>query len=300
MSWSQLYREAARRHGAFDVRLAPAVGLTVDAVDARARREQWTRLYPRVVSVPGTDVSHRTRLAAAQLYLGRSAAAADLSAAWLRGLTTRPPALVHLLLPHERRAQLRGTIIRRSRLVVPSDRVEVDGISTLTPEFMLIVMAAHASVETLLSFAIDARQRGLLFVARLADRLAGIGNVPGRSRLGRLLWELSRDGSDSVFERRVRQRLREWGFTPSAAPVAVDVGGGRILHVDIAFPDQRVAIECQGLLAHRDRRRLDRNARRDNALALDGAWLVLKLTWDRFTHDWPRLAAELRATLDAR
>lgn len=72
---------------------------------------------------------------------------------------------------------------------------------------------------------------------------------------------------------------------------------GRTVHFDIAFPAERVAIECVGFAAHSTRDQLDRDARRENAIARTGGWLVLKLTWDRFLHDWDGFLAELRHAL---
>lgn len=68
----------------------------------------------------------------------------------------------------------------------------------------------------------------------------------------------------------MRERLAAEGLTPTSAPHGVVLPGGRTVHLDIAFPDELVAIECQGHLAHRSRAQLDRDARRDNAIALAG------------------------------
>lgn len=116
------------------------------------------------------------------------------------------------------------------------------------------------------TIALDARQRRLLDVTELAARLATAARVPGRALAVRLLAELGRDGSDSMFESLVRERLRAAGLHPSDAPVPVRTVDGRIVHLDIAFPDERVAIECQGFVAHHSRRQLDRDARRDNSV----------------------------------
>jgi len=45
---------------------------------------------------------------------------------------------------------------------------------------------------------------------------------------------------------------------------------------------------------------LNRDARRENALALLDAWLVLKLTWDRFHNDWEGFLVELCTALELR
>lgn len=129
------------------------VGLTAAAVDARARRETFDRPYPNVIVVPGYPADHRTRLMATQLHVGPSAAATDLSAAWLYDLIDYPPARPHLLLPHDRRAAPARTIIRRSRHFEPTDRTTVGGVSVVTPVFLLIAIAPRASLDMLRGLA---------------------------------------------------------------------------------------------------------------------------------------------------
>lgn len=204
------------------------------------------------------------------------------------------------MLPHARRVTPARTVIRRSRYFEAADRTTVDGISVVTPPFLLVAIAGRATLDTMLGLALDARQRRLLDPAALSSRLETLGRVPGRRKIERLVVELARDGSDSVFESRVRDRLRASGLTPTDTPYAVRLSDGQTVHLDIAFPAARVAIECQGHMAHSTRRQLDRDARRENAIALSGGWLVLKLTWDRFIYDWAGFLTELRAALAAR
>jgi very-short-patch-repair endonuclease len=174
---------------------------------------------------------------------------------------------------------------------------DVDGIVVLTPTFWLISQAPDSTDDRLLALAIDARQRRLLVHDDVASRLDTMPHVPGRGRLLRVLRRLASDGSESIFETRVREKLLDAGLYPSAMPLAVPTIDGRTVHFDIAFPAQRVAIECVGLAAHSTRRQLDRDARRENAIARTGGWVVLKLTWDRFLHDWDGFLAELRHAL---
>lgn len=160
--------------------------------------------------------------------------------------------------------------------------------------------APRATTETLLGIALTARQRRLLDLTELAGRLDRVGRMPGRRKVERVLAALVRDGSDSVFESRVRDRLRAAGLRPTDGPLPVPVADGRTVHLDIAFPDAKVAIECQGHVAHHTPKQLGRDARRDNVIALARDWLVLKLTWDRFINDWDGFLTELHMALDAR
>ncbi|MBW3604765.1 MAG: hypothetical protein KY460_07615 [Actinobacteria bacterium] len=284
----------------FATRLAPRFGLTKRAIEARADREAWPQPYDGVVLIPGAAWDHHTNLIAAQEALRADAAARGLSAAWLYGLIPRPPALPHLLIPHHQRVRAPIGLIRRSRHVTPEDGAMLDGILTLTPTFWLISMSAQTRADDLLAFALDARQRRLIDVGRVAQRLEYMPRVPGRATLRQVLARLSADGSDSLFEAKVRDRLLAADLEPSSGPLTVMTTSGRTVHLDIAFPGERVAVECHGFLAHSSRRQLNTDARRDNAVALLDDWLVLKLTWDRFMHDWDGFLDELRAALAGR
>lgn len=295
-----MFDEAAAYHGVFAIRWAPRVGLTPSAVAAKGDRERWAQPYPGVVVVPGTVWTHRTDIAAALASVKADAAARGLSAAWLYGLVRHPPRRPHLLIPHHQRVEASVGHLRRSRHVTAADRTMIDRLVVLTPTFWLISTAAQAADGALLSYAIDARQRGLLDFGDVAVRLESMPRVPGRSRLLRVLRQLAHDGSDSVLESRVRARLYDAGFMPSSAPLPVRLRNGHTVHLDIAFPAERVAVECMGFLAHSSRRQLNRDAQRENRIALSDEWLVLKLTWDHFVHDWDTFVADLRAALARR
>ncbi len=301
MHWTaRLYDHARAHRGVFAVRWAPLIGTTPKAVLAKGTRERWPQPYRGVLVVPGAPWDHLTDLTAAQAAVHVPAAARGQSAAFLYGLVPRAPARPQLLLPHAHQTELPVGLTRRSRHVGPQDRTTLDGIVVLTPTFWLISMARDTDDEQLFGHALDARQRRLLDPGAVGTRLESMPRVAGRRRLERVLRRLAHDGSDSVFESRVRERLLAAGLCPSPAPVPVPTTGGRTVHLDIAFPAERVAVECVGFEAHGSRMQLDRDARRENAIALTGDWLVLKLTWDRWLHDWDGFLAELLTALTAR
>lgn len=301
MHWTaDLYAYARKHRGAFALRWAPLVGTTPKTVLAKALRESWARPYRGVVMIPGAVWDHMTDLTAAQAAVPALAAARGQSAAWLYGLVPRPPARPQLLLPHAHQTRLPVGLTRRSRHLSVDDTTAVSGVVTLTPTFWLISTAGDTDHARLLSFAIDARQRRLLDIDETAARLESMPQVAGRARLLRVLQRLSHDGSDSMFESDVRARLFEAGLLPSSAPVPVTVSDGRTIHVDIAFPAAKVAVECLGFIAHSTRAQLNSDALRENALALVDEWLVLRLTVDRYRHDWDGFVAELKAALAKR
>jgi very-short-patch-repair endonuclease len=80
---------------------------------------------------------------------------------------------------------------------------------------------------------------------------------------------------DSHLEQRVTRLLAFLGPFETRYQV---VTGGRVVLLDLAWPDRRVAVECDGWGAHgRSRARFESDRRRDNDLIAAG-WTVVHLT----------------------
>lgn len=105
------------------------------------------------------------------------------------------------------------------------------------------------------------RQMGVLDSVEMRRQAARRRGLAGLARLHRAVTVLEIDGADSILEQRTRV-LRADGLTPTDGPHPVATRDGRVLHVDIAFPDQRVALECDGLIHHGDRAAFERDRAR--------------------------------------
>ena len=69
--------------------------------------------------------------------------------------------------------------------------------------------------------------------------------------------------------------------------------------VDIAIPEQRIAIEIDGWAFHSDQHAFQNDRTRQNKLALQG-WQVLRFTWLDLTQHPDRVLAQIRAAISAR
>ena len=89
--------------------------------------------------------------------------------------------------------------------------------------------------------------------------------------------------SDSDMELRARRLIREEGLPPPAGqhPVALPFAE---VHIDLAYPDRKLAIELDSYSWHLDRKAMERDRERDNALQLLG-WVVLRFTWAMLRFD---------------
>lgn len=143
---------------------------------------------------------------------------------------------------------------------------------------MLVDHAADAQVEALRALAIDARQRRLLDMGDLAAAVVRAGRTAGVGRLRQLVGELDAERADSVLEHRLRRLLEAAGLHPHPSPWPVTIDGVTI-HLDIAFPAQRVAVEVEGFGFHSTRAQLSVDQRRANLLQ-HSDWRVLRVGWD--------------------
>jgi very-short-patch-repair endonuclease len=120
-----------------------------------------------------------------------------------------------------------------------------------------------------------ALQRGWLTHSQLAQRLA----TPYRGNP--VLRKLARGlqaGAEAESERVLHRLLRKHRIIGWVANYRVVVGGVVRARVDIAFVEQRIAIEVDGYAYHSREGAFQRDRSRQNLLTLLG-WTVLRFTW---------------------
>ena len=297
-TWPKISELAAQQYGRVSTRQLQDAGMDAATISRYAAKQGWARPARGVYAPVGAYTVAEARLAEALLAVGPPVLVGGWSAAWMWGLVRTPPVPAELVVPHHRKAgRTARTDVRRSRTLTAADGVILRGLPVCTPVRTLCDLAAVTDEPALRGMLIDARQRRLADLADVVERAAGMGTARGLRMLRRLLAELDGEHCDSVLEHKLRGRLAAVaGLPPSApAPVPVDIGG-RVLHVDIAWPERRVGIEADGFGAHSQRASLDMDARRHNALQLAG-WRVLRATWVHLGEEFPLLLEQLRRLL---
>ena len=68
------------------------------------------------------------------------------------------------------------------------------------------------------------------------------------------------------------------------------------MELDIAWPARRIGIEVDGFGSHADRRAMDVDHRKQNAVVLRG-WRLLRVGWDRIATDADGFIDEVAALL---
>lgn len=295
--WKDVAELAQRQHGLVARRQLLALGIARSTIPEHAKRHGWDRPRRGVYRLPGTAASFEQDVLAALLAVGEDALASHLTAAYLHGVLSLRPPVVDILLPYRQRApKLLDVHVTRSRTLRTADRCIVGGIPTTTLPRTMIDAATVLEPPGIRSLLIDARQRRRLDLSRVARRLLDVGPVRNSGELRRIIEELAPGRVDSVLEEAVRRLLGKARLSPPhPAPFPVQIGARRV-ELDIAWPDRKVGIEVDGYGSHADRRAMDLDHRKQNAVVLQG-WQLLRVGWDRIAQDPDGFAAEVAALL---
>jgi hypothetical protein len=256
------------------------------------RGPAWRRLFPDVYADRDLVLTHALRARAAAAWVVPGAVVTGRSAAVLWGVDlAAADEDVELTLPpgsHPRRVP--GLRVRRAAVAAG----QVDrrlGVPVSSPELTAVRVAAALPPDE----AVVAIDR--LVVARVVDlaavhREALLGRGPGSAR-ARAACALADGLAESPQETRLRLLI---GRGPLPAPVAqyrIEHEGRFVARVDFAWPDQKIALEYDGLW-HAEPGQFARDRDRLNRLQAAG-WRVVFVT----AADLRNPAALVRRLLEA-
>ncbi|MDL5158164.1 DUF559 domain-containing protein [Actinomycetospora termitidis] len=262
--------------GVFSVQQAKDAGFTRAQIAARVAKGEWERDLSGVLRAADHPVTPRSRVRAAVLSLGGECTLIGQSAAFWWHLTDIPPADVEVAVDHSSQPRSRKGVRILRRAVPPEDRVVVDGVAvTKKPA---TVLAAVASLGLLVGAKLmdQALQAGVSLEAMRAVHRRTAGRH-GAALAFRLL-VLAGGGARSEAERKTHRMLRVAGIGGWIANHELWLRGYGQAVLDLAFLEQKVLVEIDGWAYHRDLRAFLRDARRQNALVLDG-WVVIRTNW---------------------
>ncbi|WNG92284.1 type IV toxin-antitoxin system AbiEi family antitoxin domain-containing protein [Mycobacterium sp. ITM-2016-00318] len=283
--------EFLRQHdGVVTLAHAQRAGLSQAAVSRRVHSGKWRRISPGVYFVDDRPFTDAARIRAAVWSYGEQASASGMAAAWWHGLTHFAPNAVEVTVPRNSHGRCHDGCRVRRRDLKPADIVEVRGMRVT--ELALTVVEA----------AVRPRRNVKLFDAALQRRIdlpsLWRAHVRNKGRYGspaaRMLLQAAADGAHSQAERILIQLLKAARITGWRAnyPVAG-------YKVDVGFPNQKLALEVDGLAFHTDTDDFHQDRIRQNAIALAG-WQVLRFTWLDLTEYPDRVIAEIRHAISAR
>ncbi len=147
----------------------------------------------------------------------------------------------------------------------------------------------------------EARRRRLIAerpLRQILDRLGRSGR-PGTRQLRSILdsGEMHQPVPGSPFERRFLQFLRRRCLPTADRQVRIrDEAGHVVARVDFAYPELKIAIECDGRKYHFGRQNWEGDVERRSELAALG-WLVIHVSWDMLVNRPDDLERLIRGAL---
>jgi hypothetical protein len=286
----------ARQYGLITRSHAQSLGFTRDAIRHRTATGIWVRLLPGVYRLGAVPQSWKQRLLAACLWSG-TGVASHRSAAALFCLDGFGPGIVEITSGVNAPPAPTGIVLHRSGRLASDDRTRLYGIPVTTVSRTLVDLGAVAP-KLKVQFALDHALRdelvGLEALQAALERSGGRGRR-GAGTLRKLVSDpdIHLPVPASVLERRVINRLKDWGIPDPIRQWEVFDDEGCIGAIDFAWPEQRLGLEADGW-AHLSKRHDWRHDRiRRNRLTKLGL-LVLHGTWED-TRKPERLLAQIRS-----
>jgi very-short-patch-repair endonuclease len=263
---------------------------------------RWVRVDAGVYLVGGAPLDWPTRMLSAVLAAGPGAAASHLGGARVLGRPGFASAGVELSIPRGRRYRRpdvrthESTDLHLCRIIVR------DGIPVTDPDRNLLDLGRYLGVRRLGAAVESARRDGLVTWPSLIAMHTAHAR-PGRHGIRRLRAVIAADAhrlevTDTEVELLMLGLVRQAGLPePVLHHRITDASGRFVAEVDLAFPQWRIAIECDGDVHLRADVR-ERDLPRQNDLVLLG-WTVLRFSNERIIRHPDAVLRELRAAIAA-
>lgn len=264
-------------------------------IDAPGPRAQGglDAVVPGRVLLPGAPYDHRTRAVGVAAGLGPDCAVSHESALHLHGLG-RPPGLVHVTLPIERRARsFPGVEVHRSRTLGPGDIAASGAAPVTTVARTLRDVAGTLRDDVLYDAIVEAERLALVDLAALGTQARRQSCGAGGALFRELVQVRIADRTDSALERDAVDLCHTHGFEPHPGPYPLRCASGRVLHLDVAFVHVRHVLECDGYGFHSGRAAFEVDRLRWSDI-LGSRWTMSWVTRKRLREDPLGIIAEVR------
>ena len=280
MGGAELLSCAGRQHGLFTTAQADDRGVGKDVLDRWRGNRTCRRMYRGVYAVSGAPATWYQAVMAAVLAAGPDAVASHTTAGvvWAARNVGRERTEVSTARP--RRARIAGVRVHRTTVFLAEEQTVRAGIPVTTVARTLVDLSGRLSAAQLGIITDDALRRPTMTLRELERAVAGLPGASGRkpSRIRSVLAQRIEgyDPGDSGLELRVLRTIVAAGLPAPVQQHDVTVAG-RSYRIDLAYPEQKLAIEVDGFEPHRHRSAFDRGRARANDLVVAG-WTVLRFT----------------------
>lgn len=298
MSFSTLAALASKQHGLMTHEQAMAEGLNRMKLSRLVRSGVWQQMRPRVFRRTAANQTEEQALKAVCLWHGDGAVVSHTSAARLYGLKL-DKGDPEFTVPLKSTAQLPGVTLHRRSTLDSDDVKDVRGIAVTRGARTIIDLASCLDEDALAIVVEEAWRRRVATPDWVARRLNEFKTRPqGALALSEILADCAtrKTPLESALEVRVWRLMLELD-SPRAIPnYEFSDEWGQPGRIDFAFPEQSLAIECDGYEHHGEREAFDDDRLRMARLVALG-WRVMPLTWKHVTEQKTKVLARIKEAL---
>ena len=272
---------AGRQHGVASSSQLRALGLSARQVALRVDRGSLIRVHHGVYRLAGAVRSFEQHLMAA--CLASRGVASHRAAAMLWELRGHSEQVVEVTGTGSRPSGVVGAVTHCSGRLDRADVTVRRAIPVTTPGRTLLDLGAVVPERQVEVAVEDALYRRLVTYDGLVQQLERVG-ARGRNGTAVLRAILAVRNpraapTESLLEDKLVQILRRGGLSDPVRQHWVRMPGHPPVRIDLAYPEERVAIEAQSVAWHAGREDLQRSCRKRNLLVALG-WCLLEFTWE--------------------
>lgn len=298
--FAELSALAGKQHGLMTHAQAMAAGLSRMALSRLVRKGAWQVVRPRVFRRAAASQTEGQALLAVCLWAGEGAVVSHRSAARLLGLNLEQGEL-EVSTPRFRQ-EVSGVLLHRSKSMDPADVRVLRGIPVTSGARTIIDLASCLEEESLAYLVEEAWRKQIAAPDWVARRLGQLG---ARGRRAAALAQILADCRQRKAPMRSALEVRVWRLLRNER-LPMPIPGyefrddfGQPGCIDFAFPEHRLALECDGYQFHGDRETFERDRVRAARLVALG-WRVMPLTWRQLDEQRDNVIERIRQALEFR
>jgi very-short-patch-repair endonuclease len=281
---SAINHHLAQHHGVISRAEAIKLGMTASQLEYRLRSGRWERLSPGVYRLTGAPPLWRGNVRAAALSV--QGLASHGTAATVHRIDGWDQRRIEVVVSQDRKpSRRRGITIHRSTQMTLADACELHAIPVTGLARTVLDVAAVVGPKRL-EWTVDAVLRGGLLEWPDLYAIWARHSAKGRDGCGKLHALLERRYGDkaipdSKFNRMVGQLLNDAGIDGFLYEHEILKDGRFLARADLAFPQERLAIECDSKTWHLNNHAFEADRTRQNRVTISG-WTVLQFTWKTY------------------
>jgi very-short-patch-repair endonuclease len=289
-----------------------ALGVHRATIWRSLRDGELVEILPGVVRVHSSPDTFEMRAMAVQLQAAPDGYLSSFTSARLHGIWEMPAAPVFVTVPrripgqrstsHQRTPLPRWVARSESNWHDEADVALVAGFRLERADSMLFTLAARCNEHRFERIAEKAWHLGLVTPESLRGYVDH-SRRRGRSGVRRMLWWLDKVGTrsramQSNFEVDLLHAVRTVGLPEPRKQHPLTLRSGETIHLDLAWPDRRLAVEPGHARYHAGDLRTERDDARDRACNELG-WLIVRYN-ERARRDLAAVANEIATIYHAR